>query len=59
MEKIINGKCHLGALCGKSMVVVKLKKKYVPSLVVENLVEKGFGVIESSKNGRAVLTIKW
>lgn len=58
-EKIINGKCRFFASIGKSSAKVKLRSKYSPSLVVDAIVDHGFEVVQSSKNGRAILTIKW
>lgn len=58
-EKIINGKCRFFASIGKSSAKVKLRTKYSPSLVVDAIVDHGFEVVQSSKNGRAILTIKW
>jgi hypothetical protein len=58
-DKIISGKCRFYAGLGKGSVKVKLRKKFSPSLVVDAIVDHGFAVIESSKNGRAILTIKW
>ena len=58
-EKIINGKCRFFASIGKSSAKVKLRTRYSPSLVVDAIVDHGFEVVQSSKNGRAILTIKW
>ena len=58
-EKIINGKCRFFAGIGKSSAKVKLRTRYSPSRVVDALVDHGFEVVQSSKNGRAILTIKW
>ena len=57
--KIIKNKCLACADLGKGSVKVKLKRKYSVALVVEELVEQGFTVIENSDNGKAILTIKW
>lgn len=58
-SKIVSGKCHLYASLGKVSARVKVKKKYSADLVIDALVDYGFTVIEGSKNGRAILTIKW
>ena len=58
-DKIVNGKCHCFAQLGNSSVKVKVRKKYSPSLVIDAIVDYGFTVIESSQNGRTILTIKW
>jgi isopentenyl phosphate kinase len=58
-DSIINGKCYVAAQLGKGSARVKLKKRYLPSLVVDALVDNGMTVVENSKNGRAILTIKW
>ena len=58
-NKIVNGKCHLCADLGKANTKVKVKKNYCTDLVVDVLVDYGFTVITSSKNGRDILTIKW
>ena len=58
-NKIINGKCHLYAELGKASARVKVKKGYDADLVVDALVDYGFTVVTGSKNGRAIMTIKW
>ena len=58
-NKIVSGKCHLYANLGKASARVKVGRKYCSDLVVDALVDYGFTVVEGSKNGRAILTIKW
>lgn len=58
-EKIVNGKIRRAALKGKSNIVLKLRKKYSPSLVVDEFVRMGFEVTQNRKDSRSILTIKW
>lgn len=58
-EKLITTKAVRKALDGRGSYKFALRRKYVPSLVVNALTDMGFDVIRDSKNGKAVLTIKW
>jgi hypothetical protein len=59
VDKLISGKLHLCATLGRASAVVKVRKKYSPTLVCEEFQRYGFEVKQTSKNGRAILTIKW
>lgn len=58
-EKLISTKAVRKALNGFGSYKFALRRKYVPSLVVNALTDMGFDVIRDSKNGKAILTIKW
>lgn len=57
--KLIDSKIHRYARKGLTLIHIKVKKKYSPILTKEQFEDKGFQVVESRKNGRAVLTVKW
>ena len=59
VDKLISGKLHLYATLGKASAVIKVRKKYSPTLVIEEFQRYGFEVKQASKNGRTILTIKW
>lgn len=58
-DRIVNRKVNFAANLGKSSVVAKIKPKYSTAIIVEELTRYGFEVKQASKNGRAILTIKW
>lgn len=58
-NRIVNGKCHKRALKGFNHCEVKLSRFYNPTLTTNVIEEMGFEVKRNSKNGRAVLNIKW
>jgi hypothetical protein len=58
-NKIVNRKVRNKAESGRGSCAVKVSRRYSPSLVVDAISDMGFNVIRNSKNGRAILTIKW
>lgn len=58
-NRIVSGKCHKRATKGYNNCEVKVSRWYSPALVVEAIEKMGFEVKRNSKNGRAVLVIKW
>ena len=58
-HKLINRKARSKAEDGRGSCVVKVSRRYSPSLVENAIAEMRFKVARNSKNGRAVLTIKW
>ena len=58
-SKIINGKVRLAATLGHSVCIVKIKKRFSPTLTKETLEKYGFEVTESRKNGRSIFKLKW
>jgi 3-phosphoglycerate kinase len=59
VDRIVNRKVNFAANLCKSSVVAKIKPKYSTAIIVEELTRYGFEVKQASKNGRAILTIKW
>lgn len=59
VDRIVNRKVNFAANLGKSSVVAKIKPKYSTAIIIEELTRYGFEVKQASKNGRAILTIKW
>ena len=59
VDRIVNRKVNFAANLGRSSVVAKIKPKYSTAIIVEELTRYGFEVKQASKNGRAILTIKW
>lgn len=58
-NRLIETKIRSKALRGWGKADIKVGKKYSPSLVIEQLENKGFEVSRHSKNGRTILNIKW
>ena len=58
-EKLISGKISKSAKKGLSLYRAVLPKKYSTAIVKEKLELCGFAVTEGSKDGKAVLTIRW
>jgi hypothetical protein len=56
---IVNEKCYKRATKGYNNCEVKVSCWYSPTLVVEAIEKMGFEVKRNSKNGKAVLVIKW
>ena len=59
VDKRINGKIDLCATFGKTNCKIKVPKKFSPSLVCDCFVKNGFEVDRKSRNGRAILIVKW
>lgn len=59
VDKIISGKLRMSASLGYGMCLVKIRKKYSPSLVKALFEEEGFEVVESRNNGKSIFKIKW
>jgi hypothetical protein len=59
VDRIVNRKVNFAANLGRSSVVAKIKPKYSTAIIIEELTRYGFEVKQASKNGRAILTIKW
>lgn len=59
VDKIINKKLHFFATLGRTNATIKVRKKYSPTLVIEQFGKYGFEIKQASKNGRTILTIKW
>lgn len=59
VDKIINKKLHFLATLGRTTATIKIRRKYSPTLVIEQFERYGFEIKQASKNGRAILTIKW
>ncbi len=59
VSHLIVAKIQPKALKGDTIVNIKVGKKYSATLVHEGLVDKGFEVKNTSKNGRTILTVKW
>ncbi len=59
VDSLVNGKLYVLAKLGQSSAKVKIKSKYVPTLVVEEFVNQGFKITQGSVNGKVVLTVKW
>ena len=58
-NRIVSEKCRKRATKGYNNCEVKVSRWYSPTLVVEAIEKMGFEVKRNSKNGRAVLIIKW
>lgn len=59
VDRIVNRKVNFAANLGRSSIMVKIKSKYSTAIIIEELTRYGFEVKQNSKNGRAILTIKW
>lgn len=59
VDKIINKKLHFFATFGRTNATVKVRRKYSPTLVIEQFANNGFEIKQASKNGRTILTLKW
>ena len=58
-NRIVDGKCHKRATQGYNNCKIKVSRSYSPTLVIEAIEKMGFEVKKISKDGRAVLVIKW
>lgn len=58
-EKLISGKISKRAKKGLSFYRAVLPKKYCTAIIKDKLELCGFAVTESSKDGKAVLMIRW
>jgi hypothetical protein len=58
-NRIVNEKCYKRATKGYNNCEVKISRWYSPTLVAETIEKMGFEIKRNSKNGRAVLVIKW
>ena len=58
-SKIINRRVRLAANLGLSACTVKIKKRFVPTLIKDAFEKYGFEVTESRKNGRSIFKLKW
>jgi hypothetical protein len=58
-NRIVNEKCYKRATKGYNNCEVKISRWYSPTLVAEAIEKMGFEIKRNSKNGRAVLVIKW
>ena len=59
VNKLIDTKVHKTARKGLTMIKIKVKRNYSPTLTIDAFENKGFEVARASYNGRAVLTVKW
>ena len=58
-DKLIGRNIYKAAEKGAKTCSIKVGRAYSPTLVVEHIQNHGFEVQKNSKNGRAILTIKW
>lgn len=58
-ETLIDRNIYRAAEKGAKSYTIKVGRAYSPTLVVEHIQSHGFEVQKNSKNGRAILTIKW
>lgn len=59
VQRLIDRKIRRRAFAGCSSCEIKVSRWYSPTLTVEAFEKMGFEVKRNSKNGRAVLVIKW
>jgi tRNA G26 N,N-dimethylase Trm1 len=59
VDKIISKKLYFFATIGRTSAKIKVRRKYSPTLVIEQFANNGFEIKQTSKNGRAILILKW
>lgn len=58
-DKLIGRNIYKAAEKGAKSCSIKVGRAYSPTLVVDHIQNQGFEVQRVSKNGRAILVIKW
>ena len=59
VAKLVESKITKMAMKGRTNAEIKVGRHYSPTMTYNAFAERGFDVKQNSRNGRAILVVKW